>query len=327
MDLDLDLDLAGPQEWRNKMIYLGIIFLDVIIPILILLVIGAVLQKKFEFNLKAFSGLITYCFMPAAVFINIYETKIEYQVLLEIMGYLIIFTVIIMIVSSLLTKMLNLDKGEAAILKNSNLLMNAGNYGIPVSQLIFQANPLGISIQIIVLVFQTLLTYTYGLYNLISATKNGLQIIKSFLQMPIIYAIILGGVLNGLQIEFPEFIMIPIERLGDALIASALVLLGAQLSQIKMRTIFNKIIFVSSFGRLIIGPAITLILIYMMGLEGVVAQSLFIASAFPTSRNSATLALENDVYPNLAAQTVLFTTIVSSITVTIVVYLSSVLFG
>lgn len=309
------------------MIYLGIIFLDVIIPILILLVIGAILQRKFAFNLKAFSSLITYCFMPAAVFINIYETKIDYQVLLKIIGYLLAFTFITMIVSSLFSKMLKLDKGEAAILKNSNLLMNAGNYGIPVSQLIFHTNPLGISIQIIVLVFQTLLTYTYGLYNLISATKNGLQIIKSFLQLPIIYAIVVASALNGLQIRLPEFMMIPIERLGDALIASALVLLGAQLVQIQMRTIFNKIIFVSSFGRLIIGPVVTLILIYVMGLDGVVAQSLLIASSFPTSRNSATLALENDVYPNLAAQTVLVTTILSSLTVTIVVYLSSVLFG
>ena len=63
-----------------------------------------------------------------------------------------------------------------------------------------------------------------------------------------------------------------------------------------------------------------------MGLDGVIAQSLFIASSFPVSRNSATLALENDVYPNLAAQTVLVTTILSSLTVTVVVYLASVLF-
>ena len=85
-------------------------------------------------------------------------------------------------------------------------------------------------------------------------------------------------------------------------------------------------IIVSSIGRLLIVPAIALVFIYIMGLDGVIAQSLFIASSFPVSRNSATLALENDVYPNLAAQTVLVTTILSSLTVTVVVYLASVLF-
>ena len=204
--------------------------------------------------------------------------------------------------------------------------MNAGNYGLPVSQLIFHANPLGLSIQIIVLVFQNMLTYTYGLYNLISATKNGWQIIKSFLQLPIIYAIILGGLLHGLQINIPDFIWVPVDQLANSLVSIALILLGAQLSQIQLRTILSKMIIVSSIGRLLIGPAIALILIYIMGLDGVIAQSLFIASSFPGSRNSATLALENDVYPNLAAQTVLVTTILSSLTVTVVVYLASVLF-
>ena len=49
------------------MMYLGMIFFQIVVPILVLLVIGAILQKKFRFNLKALSQLITYCFMPAAV--------------------------------------------------------------------------------------------------------------------------------------------------------------------------------------------------------------------------------------------------------------------
>lgn len=309
------------------MYYLGIIFVNVIIPILILLIIGGILQSKFKFNLKAFSGLITYCLMPAAVFTNIYATEIESEVLFEIVSYLIIFSICLMVASWILSKFLSMDKGEGAILKNSVVLMNAGNYGLPVSQLIFSANPLGLSIQIIVLVFQNLLTYTYGLYNLISATKNGWQIIKSFLQLPIIYAIILGGLLHVLQIKIPDFIWVPVDQLANSLVSIALILLGAQLSQIQLRTILSKMIIVSSIGRLLIGPAIALILIYIMGLDGVIAQSLFIASSFPVSRNSATLALENDVYPNLAAQTVLVTTILSSLTVTVVVYLASVLFS
>ena len=154
------------------MTYLGIIFLNVIIPILLLLVIGAILQRKFSFNLKAFSSLITYCLMPAAVFTNIYETEIQFKVLLDIIGYLLIFSLCSMILGSLASRLMKLDKGETAIVKNSVVLMNAGNYGLPVSQLLFHANPLGLSIQIIVLVFQNMLTYTYGLYNLISASKT-----------------------------------------------------------------------------------------------------------------------------------------------------------
>lgn len=82
----------------------------------------------------------------------------------------------------------------------------------------------------------------------------------------------------------------------------------------------------SSFGRLLLGPALAILLIFIMHIDGVVAQSLFIASAFPTSRNSSILAFEYDVQPDLAVQTVIFLTIASSITVTFVIYLSMVLF-
>lgn len=306
--------------------FIGTIFFNVIIPILILIMIGAVLQRKFSFNLRAISNLITYCLMPAAVFINLYETEIDVQVLLEIIGYLIVFSLLLIAVTILLGKLLKLDKGESAIFKNSISLINSGNYGIPVSQLLFQANPLGISIQIIVMVFQNILTYTYGLYNLISATKSGLEILKSLLKMPIIHAMLLGGLLNWLHVPIPGPIYAPISHLSDAFLAIALILLGAQLAQIELQTIVNRTIILSSVGRLIIGPAVSLLLIFLFGIDGVVAQSLFIASSFPTSRNSSTLALEYDISPDLAAQTVLFSTILSAITVTFVVYLSTVLF-
>ena len=58
----------------------------------------------------------------------------------------------------------------------------------------------------------------------------------------------------------------------------------------------------SCFTRLIIGPAIALLVIYLLGIDGVVAKSLFIASSFPTSRNSSSLALEYDVESNTAAK-------------------------
>lgn len=73
------------------MVYLSMIFFKIVAPILILLIIGAILQRKFQFNLKALSQLITYCFMPAAVFINIYETSIEMSVLGQITIFIILF--------------------------------------------------------------------------------------------------------------------------------------------------------------------------------------------------------------------------------------------
>ncbi|MEK4487403.1 AEC family transporter [Psychrobacillus sp. FSL H8-0484] len=309
------------------MVYLGMVFFQVVAPILIMLGIGAGLQLKFQFNLKALSNLITYCLMPAAVFINIYETKVNAGVLGEIVIYLVIFSICLMVLSSIISKLLRLNRNQSAIYKNSIVLINSGNYGIPVSQMLFAANPLGTSIQIIIVIFQNIITYTYGLYNLISSTKSGLDILRSLLRLPIVHALIIGAVMNFWDIGIPNFLRIPLDYLANAFISIALITLGAQLAQLDIRTIFNRVILTSTFGRLILGPILALGLILLMGIEGVVAQSLFIASAFPTSRNSSTLALEYDIEANLAAQIVLFSTVVSCITVTIVIYISNILWG
>jgi len=309
------------------MAYLGMVFFQVVAPILIMLGIGAALQLKFQFNLKALSNLITYCLMPAAVFINIYETKVNAEVLAQIVFYLVIFSICLMVLGSIISKLLKLNRNQAAVYKNSVVLINSGNYGIPVSQMLYAANPLGTSIQIIIVIFQNIITYTYGLYNLIASTKSGLDILRSLLRMPIVHALLLGAVMNIFDIGIPIFLRIPVDYLANAFISIALITLGAQLAQLDIKTILNKVILTSTIGRLVFGPVIAFGLIMVMGFDGVVAQSLFIASAFPTSRNSSTLALEYDVEANLAAQIVLFSTVVSCITVTIVIYLSNILWG
>ncbi|MEK4384410.1 AEC family transporter [Solibacillus sp. FSL W7-1464] len=309
------------------MVYLSMIFFKIVAPILVLLIIGAILQRKFQFNLKALSHLITYCFMPAAVFINIYETSIEVSVLGQITIFIILFIGAQMLLSQMLAKLLKLDRKESAVFKNSVVLINSGNYGIPVAQMIFATQPIGVAIQVILVIFQNMTTYTYGLYNLISSTKSGIAIVRDFLKMPIVHALIIGAALNYFHVPIPETFSIPLEHIADGFVAVALITLGAQLSTIEMRTMFNKTIFVSCFTRLIIGPATALIIIFALGLDGVVAQSLFIASAFPTSRNSSSLALEYDIESATAAQTVLFSTIISCLTVTFVIYLSTILFA
>ncbi|ADY21454.1 AEC family transporter [Bacillus paranthracis] len=301
------------------------IILDVIVPILILMLIGAILQRKSQFNLKQLSTLITYCLMPAAVFVNIYDIRIEIDLLLQIIYYLMLYSLSLIIVSHLISKILKLEKGESAALKNSISLMNSGNYGLPVSQLIFSHNPVGVSIQIFIVIFQNLLTYSYGIYNLLSATKTIGGIIQSFLRLPVFHALVLGILFQSFAIRIPNSIFLPLNQLANSFVAIALILLGAQLANIKLN-FFHRVITWSLIGRLLMGPLLALSMIYLLNIDGIVAQSLFIASSFPTSRNTSTIAMEYQIEPELHAQIVLFSTLFSIITVTVVIYLSYILF-
>ncbi|SFE38238.1 hypothetical protein SAMN05216238_11449 [Lentibacillus persicus] len=87
-----------------------------------------------------------------------------------------------------------------------------------------------------------------------------------------------------------------------------------------------KSVYLSVVLRLLIGPVISLAIIFIFGIEGTPAQALLIASAMPTSVNSSVIAQEYDNYPRLAAQIVLFSTLFSAVSVTGVIYLARLLF-
>lgn len=301
------------------------ILLDIIFPIFVLIGAGAVLQRFIRLDLPTLSTLTVYFLLPAVCFVNIYESNMSSELISQTLVFLLLFNILLILTSMFIAKANRFDRKLTATFKNSMVLSNSGNYGLPVSELVFAANPAGMSIQIIISIFQNLLTFTYGFFNSVSAESSGREILRKIMRLPVIYALLLAILLKWLHIEIPPFLWKPIENSSNAFLAVALVTLGAQVAFLKITRISRPIVWIV-IGRLIISPIIGLLVIYMLGLTDITAQALFIASSFPSSRNSALLALEYDNYPEYASQAVLLTTIISSITVAVVVYLSKLLF-
>jgi predicted permease len=307
------------------MTLLALIVLNVILPIFFLIAAGVLLQRKFTLNLNTLSKLTTYFLLPCVGFVNIYESRIQGTILLSILGFLLLQSACLIALSTGMAKAAKFDHSLSSVFKNSFVLSNSGNFGLPVSQLVFYQNPLGLSIQIVVTIFQNLLTYTYGLMNSVSVQSNRTKAVGELLKNPMIYALLLGLLLNAAKIDIPAFLWTPIENSSNAFLAVALVTLGAQSAYLKIGR-FSLPLVLSLSGRLIFSPLIALFLILSLQLEGTTAQALLIASSFPTSRNSALFALEYGNHPEYAAQAVFMSTIFSSLTVTVVVYGSKMLF-
>src|SRR5699024_3216191 len=151
------------------------------------------------------------------------------------------------------------------------------------------------------------------------------HVIVELFKTPILYALFLGVVFQIFQIPVPSFLWIPLEGVSLSFLPIALLTLGAQVAFINLRKIDFTII-ISSVSRLLVAPAIALLLIFSFGLDGVTAQSLFIASAFPKARNSAQMELDSDGYRECAGQAVLFSTFMSSVKVTAIIFLAKVMF-
>lgn len=302
-----------------------LILLHVILPLFFLVGLGALLHRIFHFDMNTLSKLNVYVLLPAVGFTNIYESNMNGDVLLGVLAFLLLQNGVLIAISTVMAKLMKLDRSLSATFQNTIVLNNSGNFGIPVSQLVFHQQPLGLSIQIVVTIFQNFLTNTYGVFNFLSASEKKGKVTAEFLKNPIIYALLLGLLFRSLHIPVPSFIWNPLQNVANAFLAIALLTLGAQVAYINLKQL-PPLLYLSVFSRLLLSPALAAVIIFALHLEGVTAQALFIASSYPCSRNTALYALEYGHHPDYAAQAVFVSTLLSSVTVTMIVYLSNILF-
>ncbi|RKQ32289.1 AEC family transporter [Oceanobacillus halophilus] len=298
---------------------------DIIFPIFIVMAVGFILQKKFNMDIGTLSKLNIYFVVPGFIFVKLYSTEFSVGLFVYVLLFFVLLIVILYIIAIIAAKILGLDKGKETTFSNSIIFFNSGNYGVPVNDLVFKSDPFAMSIQVIVLTLQNIFTFSYGIFALKSLDGGKWKAVLGYFKMPVLYAMLAGITLNGFNVPIPSFIWVPANYIADAMIALALLTLGAQVARIQFKAGLSSV-YSSIAVRLIIAPIIALLIIWIFRIDGIFAQALFIASAMPTSINSAVIAQEYNNHPEFAAQTVLFSTIFSALTVTIVIFLSRVIF-
>ena len=107
----------------------------------------------------------------------------------------------------------------------------------------------------------------------------------------------------------------------NAFLAIALCTLGAQLATVP-RGGRRYPVSLSVLLRLAVGPILGFALVWLLGLEGFIAQVLLISTTSPTAVNCMLLCMEFDCHPDYAARAVFYSTLLSPITVTLVIFLA-----
>lgn len=296
---------------------IGGILLQVVLPVFILIGAGSLLHWLFKLDLYTLAKINFYYITPAAVFMSMYHSEMSYALLGTVVGFYALYIFVLYILSFGITRLLKYPSGMKAAFTNSVLLDNAGNYGLPVNSLAFGGNPLASSLQSLIMTLQSLLTFTYGVMSIQRAKLKGNYrvVIIGFLKMPVPYALVLGLLLHALSVPLPAFLSQPLTYAQESMVAIALLTLGAQIIKYPMR--LNRLdVYLSLVLRLLAAPLIGVLLVLALGIKGIPAQALMIASGMPTGVNASLLAEEYNNEPDFAAQTVLISTLVNVITIT-----------
>lgn len=298
------------------------VLLNIVLPVFLVVLVSALAQTRLRLDARTLSRIAFYVFSPALVFDALTTSDISGGELGQITIVVLSMTAIMWLIGEGAARLLRLPSPTAAAFLVCILMMNAGNYGVPVN--LFAFGEPGLARASIYFTLSAILAATVGVYLSARGRATASLALRRVVQVPLVYAALLGLVFNLGNWAVPEPLAKAIHLLGQASVPIMLVVLGLRLAQVlqsKQRPAHLPALGVATVLRLLVAPAIAWVLAGVMGLSGLARDVTVLESAMPTAVMATILATEFESDPSFAALAVLVTTLLSLPTLTILLNL------
>lgn len=289
--------------------------LSAVLPVALIISIGYFAGRTLNLEELTLSQLSVYILAPALVADSLYRTTVSGQSIGKILIAYALISLILYIVVFLITKLFKISINERQSWLAIVLCPNNGNMGLPV--VTFALGDQGLERAIIYMIGSSIL-----LFGILPAMLKGEGIkeaIRLTWKLPLIWAMLLGIVLNLFQIELPFNLGKSLEWLGIAAIPIALIILGMQLASSKFQLGWQEI--GGAMAKLAIAPLVAVGVGKTINLETIDLQVLILQTGMPTAVNSLIMVKEFGGNPLLVARTIILSTIMSFISLPIIIWL------
>jgi len=289
---------------------------NVIFPVLFVIIIGFIIGKLWELDTKSLARVSLYVFTPSLVFSSLAETNLTNQDIIDIMLFGLLW---ISALSVLLYFFFWLIKSKGLLrsaIMLTGIFPNAGNYGLPV--VLFSLGQAGFDRALIFQVLIALFLNSYGVYIASNGRENISKSLLAVFRMPALYAFGAGFIIQFNGLVLAEGLFRSVKILGQAAIPTDMLLLGLQLSKLRIEGNFGLIGLASTF-RLVLSPLIALVILWILfDPQSLTAKVLLIQTAAPAAVIANVLAIQFDSRPDLVAGVTFVTTVISLITLPLV---------
>jgi predicted permease len=276
--------------------------IDVVLPTFIIIFIGFIFGRIKKPDLSAVTEILIYIGIPSLVLTSMLEKDIVLGNALKVWGSALIIMfgcgTVAWIVFTVLRK------------KHSGLyipisIMNAVNIPFPIIYLVYGSD--GLFAATLFMIPSGILMYTAGIY--IASGKDWKGALKEVFKIPPVYAAILGLLLNLFKVDVPDLVLQPLRIIGLMAIPLVLLVLGNNLSKIKVTSVPTTLL--ASFLRVGVGLGFGFLAVTVFDLTGVLRAVVILDSAMPAAVNAAIITTKYRNEPELVSSVVFVTTIVS----------------
>ena len=292
-----------------------LVFLNVVTPVFILVVIGYFVGPRLKIEARSLSRTAYFVFIPAFVFNIISEAKIDSELALQMLSFILVAQIAVALLGFLVGKALRQSREITAAFVLIATFGNVGNFGLPL--IVFRLGETARTYATVYFVATVFISFVICVGVASWARSGGVTAVFSVFKTPALIALIPALVFNITDVEVPIFLSRLSGLLGQAMIPVMLVTLGVQMGQIpKIKINFN--VFAASTVRLIGGPVLALLIVPYFGLEGLERSTGILQAAMPAAVLASIIALEYKLLPEFVTTTVLFSTLYSILTLTVI---------
>ena len=292
-----------------------LVFLNVVTPVFILVVIGYFVGPHLKIDARSLSRTAYFVFIPAFVFNIISEAKIDFDLALQMLSFVLVAQIAVALLGFLVGKALRQSREITAAFVLIATFGNVGNFGLPL--IVFRLGETARTFATVYFVATVFISFVICVGVASWARNGGVTAVFSVFKTPALIALIPALVFNIADVEVPIFLSRLSGLLGQAMIPVMLVTLGVQMGEIpKIKISFN--VFAASTVRLIGGPVLALLIVPYFGLEGLERSTGILQAAMPAAVLASIIALEYKLLPEFVTTTVLFSTLYSILTLTVI---------
>ncbi len=286
------------------------------LPILCLVVVGFFL-KKTDLLKKAdgslLSRMILNITLPSVIFLSISQAKIEPLELLVLAASGLAIAVCLRMIGGRVASVLKLDDPTAGVFILGCMVMNIGTLMIPVVGTVF--GPGAVSRTAAFDVGNSVMASGYGYYVATqygSKNPQGLTSgIRRVLSVPVLWAIVLGLIINLAGLTIPGFFSKLLTPLSQANAPLAMLALGIFVS---FKFSKWKLMSLAVFLRMGVGLLIGQLIILLTQMQGLDRMVVTLASAMPIGMIPLAYAATEGLDTEFAASCISFSIIVGMIT-------------
>lgn len=294
------------------------IFINIITPVFALVLIGYLAGPRLKLEARSLSRFAYFIVVPAFVFNLISGAEVETALAIQMILYIVTVHIACAALGFLAARLLRRPPDITAAYILLAVFGNVGNFGLPIVE--FRLGQAGLVAATIYFLAITTTAFIIGVAAANWSSNGSLGAILAVFRTPALLAIPPALFFNWTEIEPPLFISRGTALLAGALIPTMLVALGLQLASIKQPRLTTDVV-VATGVRLVGGGLLALFLAIPFGMSGVERAAGIIQASTPVAVLASIIAIEYELLPEFVATSVLFSTLASVVTLTLVLAL------